>query len=225
LLFRALKENLRLQDIARLEDLGQSEAAKKLLQYASQAFAKAHGIQKPFTPEDYFYGLAKKVTHNLFPLFLRGYRFASYSWHDVARNISLTGEKVDVFEFKTRTFPDVGYFLHAQGQDGNGLYLTTTVLLRLAEQIRRHTNYQLPDAPDILQNAAIDVIENTDFNEVLEKINDIYIQKQPYYRGRPVGAAELKGITQRRVHKHMEEFRQAYQRDRISQWVFEPMSY
>lgn len=229
LLFRTSRENIRLQDIARLEDLGQSEAAANLLKYSVQTFAKANEVIGPFSEEDYFVALANKITRGMFPLFLRGYRFASHSWHDVARNISVVGEKVDVSEFKAarRKFRDVGDFLLSQGKTGNALYLTTIVLLRLAEQIRRSTAYSLKDAPDVLKQAASEVLEVTDFEDILELIEDTEVEKEKYgyYRGRLVRASELQWMTEKNVYELIEGFRYGYEKDEISRCVFHQALY
>lgn len=225
LLVRITKENIRLQDIARLEDMYEHETAGKLLEYAKEAFAKTTGASQ-ITAEEYFIGMTNKLMHGLLPLFLQGYRLASHAWQDTARNITIVGEKMDVSRFVQQPRPDLDDYpelLH-----NNTYFLLTMVLLRLAEQIERHSSYQMGNAPDIVRAATNQALEEVDFTSlgqhVLKKRYYTYFVKNRWhheYRDEiPVDADELRYYVGKNLSEVLEHLKPKYQRRELSRAVF-----
>lgn len=96
LMFRAMKTNFRLLDPHMLSHSGAEVSVPVLVKQVIGQYARLEGIENP-TLQGYFHWLSGKVFRQKLPLILEGFDItSSRRWSDLARNISMLGEELDL---------------------------------------------------------------------------------------------------------------------------------
>ena len=96
IMVRALKSNYRLEDLILLENMGQKESAKALLKLAHEMYRAQ--VNPTGTLQNYYEWLCSKVINQELAPIIAGYKMSSGFPHELARNISIMGEEIDLTE-------------------------------------------------------------------------------------------------------------------------------
>lgn len=123
LMFRAMKTNFRLLDLYMLRYLGAEPSIPILIGQTMEQFEHLDSQENP-TLQEYLHWISGKMLIQELPLAVGGYDLSSTRrWSDLARNVSMLGEKLDLEALKQngrgRQSDSFEYGMHFRANFGN----------------------------------------------------------------------------------------------------------
>jgi hypothetical protein len=104
-LVRAAKSNFRLADFFDLAKQGTAEEVRRFIDYAVKEFGQFEKVNEP-TVEKYFQFLVAKIIRQKKAMEPLGLRNPNNVWENLATNLTILGEEIDVGDLKPQAWDD-----------------------------------------------------------------------------------------------------------------------